>query len=61
MNRPEYLKKGDQVAIVATARKISFEEIEPAISLLKSWGLEAVLGKTIGATHNQYFRFPKDA
>jgi muramoyltetrapeptide carboxypeptidase len=54
MNRPEYLKKGDQVAIVATARKISLDEIEPAIALLKSWGLKAVVGKTIGATENQF-------
>ncbi|MEX2350558.1 MAG: LD-carboxypeptidase [Flavobacteriaceae bacterium] len=53
MIRSEYLKKGDQVAIVSTARKISLEEIEPAIALLKSWGLKANVGKTIGAAENQ--------
>lgn len=54
MNKPENLKKGDQVAIVSTARKISLKEIEPAIALLKSWGLKAVVGKTIGASENQF-------
>ncbi len=54
MNRPEYLKKGDQVAIVSTARKISLEEIKPAMALLKTWGLKAVVGETIGAKENQF-------
>lgn len=54
MNKPENLKKGDQVAIVSTARKILSEEIEPAIALLKSWGLKVVVGKTIGAAENQF-------
>jgi muramoyltetrapeptide carboxypeptidase len=54
MNKPEYLKKGDQVAIVSTARKISLEEIKPALALLKTWGLNAVVGETIGAEENQF-------
>lgn len=54
MNRPEYLIKGDQVALVSTARKISVEELKPAMDLLKSWGLKAVVGKTIGAEENQF-------
>ena len=33
-----YLQKNDTVAIVSTARKISLEEIKPAIQLLESWG-----------------------
>ncbi|WP_339610763.1 LD-carboxypeptidase, partial [uncultured Planktosalinus sp.] len=48
------LKKGDAVAIVSTARKISKTEIQPAIDLLESWGLEAVIGETIGAEENQF-------
>ncbi|MEX0996823.1 MAG: LD-carboxypeptidase, partial [Flavobacteriaceae bacterium] len=48
------LKKGDAVTIVSTARKISKDEIQPAIDLLKSWGLIPVLGKTIGAEENQF-------
>lgn len=54
MNRPLYLQKNDVVAIVATARKISLEEIKPAIILLESWGLKVVIGKTIGQEENQF-------
>ncbi len=48
MITPKRLQKGDTVAIVSTARKISKEELKPALQLLESWGLKAVLGKTIG-------------
>jgi muramoyltetrapeptide carboxypeptidase len=50
---PPYLKKGDTVAIVATARKNIEDNLQPAISWLKNWGLEVVIGKTIGLDHNQ--------
>lgn len=43
MIRPPYLHRGDKVAFVAPARKISLPELAPAIRLLESWGLEAVL------------------
>jgi muramoyltetrapeptide carboxypeptidase len=42
------------VAIVATARKISEEEIRASVNILKSWGLEVVIGNTIGKSYNQY-------
>jgi len=42
------------VAIVSTARKISLSEIQSGIDTLKSWGLEVVIGKTIGAEHFQF-------
>ena len=48
MKIPPYLKKGDTVAIVCTARKFFPEEAKPAIDLLESWGLKVRLGKTIG-------------
>lgn len=54
MRTPKYLQKGDSVAIVATARKISLDEINPAIDLLKSWGLAPVIGKTIGLEDHQF-------
>ena len=54
MATPPFLKKGDNVAIVSTARKISKEELKPALQLLESWGLKAVLGNTIGAEENQF-------
>lgn len=53
MIRPEYLKQGDKVAIVCTARKFSKEEALLAIELLESWGLEVVLGDTIGLDNFQ--------
>ena len=54
MITPTSLQKGDTVAIVSTARKISKEELKPALQLLESWGLKAVLGKSIGAEENQF-------
>ena len=51
---PSPLKAGDKIAIVATARKISHREIEPAVAVLKSWGLDVVIGKTIAAEHFQF-------
>ena len=50
---PPYLKKGDTVGILATARKVDMAPLEPAINLLKSWGLNVVIGKTIGLDNNQ--------
>ncbi|MTG97562.1 MULTISPECIES: LD-carboxypeptidase [Myroides] len=53
MIKPAYLKEGDKVAIVCTARKFSREEAQPAIELLQSWGLVPVLGDTIGLDNFQ--------
>ncbi len=50
---PPYLQKGDTVAIVCTARKFSKEEAQPGIDLLTSWGLNVVLGDTIGLDNFQ--------
>lgn len=54
MIKPSYLKKDDTVAIVSTARKITVDEIKPAISLMETWGLKVKAGKTIGAAENQF-------
>ncbi len=54
MISPKYLQKNDTIAIVSTARKISLEEIKPAIELLESWGLNVKIGKTIGLENNQF-------
>lgn len=53
MISPPYLKKGDTIAIVATARKNITDNLKPAIDLAKSWGLEVVIGNTIGLDNNQ--------
>jgi muramoyltetrapeptide carboxypeptidase len=50
---PANLKKGDTVAIVATARKNIEDNLQPAISWLKNWGLEVVIGSTIGLDKDQ--------
>ena len=53
MITPPYLQKGDTIAIVATARKNIADNLKPAIALAKSWGLEVVIGKTIGLDDHQ--------
>ncbi len=53
MKKPEPLQKGDTVALVCTARKNIENNLAPAIALLESWGLKAVLGKTVGLDFNQ--------
>ncbi|MGS2738814.1 S66 peptidase family protein [Sinomicrobium sp. M5D2P17] len=50
---PPNLKKGDTVAIVATARSFQPEDLQPAIDTLRQWGLHVVLGKTIGPEYHQ--------
>lgn len=54
MQKPEALQKGDKIAIVTTARKVKHEELQSGIKLAESWGLEVVLGKSIGAEENQF-------
>ncbi len=54
MIRPPFLKKGDTVGITCLARKISLAEIQLAVDTLKSWGLNVVIGDTIGKEDNQY-------
>jgi muramoyltetrapeptide carboxypeptidase len=51
---PPYLQQGNKIAIVATARKITLDEITPAIDLIKSWGLIPVIGNSIDTAHHQF-------
>lgn len=53
MITPPYLQKGDTVAILATARKNIDDNLKPTVDLLRSWGLETVIGTTIGLDVNQ--------
>ncbi|GHA74130.1 S66 peptidase family protein [Pontibacter akesuensis] len=48
------LRPGDKIAILSTARKITVPEIEVAIRTFENWGLEVVLGQTIGASYHQF-------
>ncbi|GAA4275233.1 LD-carboxypeptidase [Aquimarina gracilis] len=54
MFTPDFVKKGDKIAIVSTARKIDFKEVKEAIDLLETWGLQPVLGSTIGSQDHQF-------
>jgi muramoyltetrapeptide carboxypeptidase len=51
---PKKLTKGDKIGIISTARKISLEELKPAIHILESWGLEVVLGTNLLEVDNQF-------
>ncbi|MBT8262045.1 MAG: LD-carboxypeptidase [Bacteroidia bacterium] len=54
MVTPPFLKPGDIVGIVSTARKISRDELQPAFQLLSKWGLKFILGNTIGSEQDQF-------
>lgn len=53
MITPPYLKKGDTIAIVATARKNIDDNLQFATNLLNSWGLNVKIGSSIGLDLNQ--------
>ena len=50
---PPFLKAGDTVALVCTARKFFPKDAKPAIDLFESWGLNVKLGNTIGLDNCQ--------
>ncbi len=54
MKRPPFLAIGDQVAIVSTARKISQEELYPAIQVIENWGLKVVLSDALFEVCHQF-------
>ena len=51
---PPKLNKGDTIAIISTARKITYEELNPAIKVLESWGFKVVLGSNLFEVDNQF-------
>ncbi len=51
---PPFLKPGDRVIILASARKISKQELCDTISLLESKGLKVCLGESIEKEENQF-------
>ena len=54
MITPPFLKIGDTVGIVCTARKITTTELQPFLVLLNDWGLNYTIGKTINAQDHQF-------
>jgi muramoyltetrapeptide carboxypeptidase len=53
IKQPPYLKKGDKIALVCPAKKLP-KPIDHAIELLKSWGLEVIIGDSVYASHHQF-------
>ena len=51
---PDFLTPGDKIGIVAFAKKITIEEIQPAVKIFQNWGLDVVIGNTIGSELNQF-------
>jgi len=51
---PPKINIGDKIGIVAPARKITSDLLDPAIDILRSWGLEVVLGSFIFEEDNQF-------
>lgn len=53
MVTPPYLKKGDRIGITCPAKSLP-SDINSAVQMLESWGLEVVLGETVTATYHQF-------
>lgn len=49
-----FLKAGDTVALAAPARKVSPDEMAPAIEMLRSWGLEILVPNGLYKDENQF-------
>jgi len=45
LSSPPKLKPNDRVGIVSTAKRTELHEIEQGLAMLKSWGLEPVIGQ----------------
>ncbi len=54
MTTPPYLHKGDKIGIVAPARWVAPEEIEPALKVFESWGLVVVRGQNLYSRYHQF-------
>jgi muramoyltetrapeptide carboxypeptidase len=51
---PQFIKKGDEIRIISTARKISPDELAPAIEFLKSNGYKVSFGKNLFKSEHQF-------
>ena len=53
--KPEYLKAGDKVALISPSYYTPMTNVEKTADLLRSWGLEPVIGPNVGKkTDGQY-------
>lgn len=51
MNIPPYLQKGATIGITCPAGYVSLERVSYAITVLESWGLNVIVGRTVGSEH----------
>ena len=51
---PPYLRQGDKIGLISTARKISKEELQVAIEHIESWGLKIKFGKNLFNSYHQF-------
>ena len=51
---PKKLEAGDKIGVISTARKITIEELSPAIKTLESWGLKVVCGINLFQEEDQF-------
>ena len=51
---PNYLKDGDCIGLISTARKISQKELEFGLRILQEWGLKVILGENIFSEYRQF-------
>ncbi len=54
MIRPPLLRKGDTVGIAAPSSYLLKAELEPALELIRSWGLKTITGKHVFRKYNSF-------
>lgn len=52
--KPSFLKKGDTIGLISTARKISKDELQPALQIIKKLGYQYQLAKHLFEVENQF-------
>lgn len=55
MKTPPYLKKGETIAITCPAGFMQKEKAQVCIETLQQWGLQVMVGKTLGSDSPNYF------
>jgi len=53
-NQPPVLQAGDTVAVFCPASTLDREVIEKSAEVLESWGLNVIIGETVGAQYNRF-------
>jgi len=50
--KPDYLKQGDKVALISPSFFTPMENVEKTAALLRTWGLEPVIGPNVGKIYD---------